>query len=162
MFCDFTPGHLSACVFQNQNLSNSGMSIISQFSRFVLISFLAGFCHLNQLWGGSTSRNWEDESYVTHRKVTFGPLRSSVIETPWKAPKSPLNKSYTIKFFFVFPSINCFFFCSFSCYFISLSESVAIRNNDRITDTNRPFFQSAPSLKSFFFKNLLLFSLNSD
>ena len=59
------------------------------------------------------SRNWEDESYVTHRKVTFGPLRSSVIETPWKAPKSPLNKSYTIKFFFVYSRLNRFFFIFF-------------------------------------------------
>ena len=53
------------------------------------------------------SRNWEDESYVTHRKVTFGPLRSSVIETPWKAPKSPLNKSYTYQI------LLCIFFHSF-------------------------------------------------
>ena len=105
------------------------------------------------------SRNWEDESYVTHRKVTFGPLRSSVIETPWKAPKSPLNKSNTIKFFFLI--FFQYFFSSsfFPWFFYSLSESVAIRNNDRITDTNRPFFQSAPSLKSFFFKTLLLFDL---
>ena len=138
-------------VFHNQNLSNSGTNFPDLFD-FISGGFLPFGPTVRRLG----SRNWEDESYVTHRKVTFGPLRSSVMETPWKAPKSPLNKSYTIKFFFVY-SLTVFFFI-FPMVSYSLSESVAIRNNDRITDTNRPFFQSAPSLKSFFFKNLLLFN----